>query len=155
MFIHYDEITNKVVGYTDFIDPIPEVWVLPTVEAVGFSFANPIEEYEIQNGVPVHVGKSAEQLAAEKAEKIKTIERAVQKHLDTEAQVSGYDNILSAASYAGYANPYQAEGQSFVAWRGDVWAYCYQVLADVEAGTRTEPTIDELIQELPQLTLPV
>lgn len=83
------------------------------------------------------------------ADKAKGYEKAVQAHLDAGAQAAGYDNVLSACSYAGYANPFQAEGQSFVAWRGAVWAYCYAQLALVKAGNRAEPTVDALIAELP------
>lgn len=74
---------------------------------------------------------------------------AIQDHLDAAAQKAGYDDIVSASSYAGYTNPYQAEGQSFLTWRGAVWEYAYTQMQAVVAGTRTEPTVDELIAELP------
>lgn len=73
----------------------------------------------------------------------------IQDYLDTEAKVLGYDNVLSACSYASAENPYQQEGISFVKWRGAVWAYCYQELAKVQQGTRPMPTIEEIISELP------
>lgn len=76
-------------------------------------------------------------------------EAGVQSHLDGEAQAKGYDNIISACSYAAAPNPFQAEAVSFVTWRGDVWAYCYQELAKVQAGTRPMPTIEQIIAELP------
>jgi hypothetical protein len=110
----------------------------------------------------IHVEGTAEQEAAAEAfaatfdlaaglfaDKARGYEKAVQAHLDAGAQAAGYDNVLSACSYAGYANPFQVEGQSFTAWRGTVWEYCYTQLALVQAGTRTEPTVDELIAELP------
>ena len=78
-----------------------------------------------------------------------SLEQTVQSYLDSEAQKLGYDNIISACTYASVNNPFQAEGQSFVSWRGNVWATCYQVLADVEAGIRTVPTEAELLAELP------
>lgn len=76
---------------------------------------------------------------------------AVQNHLDAAARLKNYDNILSACSYAGAPNAFQAEGQKFVKWRGDVWAKCYAVMAEVQAGTRSAPTIDGLIALLPTL----
>ncbi len=79
----------------------------------------------------------------------KIYEAAIQKHLDSEAQAAGYDNVLSAVSYAGYTNPYQTEGQSFLAWRGAVWSYAYEQMGLVLAGTRTKPTPSELVAELP------
>lgn len=79
---------------------------------------------------------------------------AVQAHLDAKAQGNGYDNIMSACSYAGAANPYQSESAAYVGWRGNVWAHCYQVLTDVQAGNRPVPTAAALIAELPVLVLP-
>lgn len=79
----------------------------------------------------------------------------VQSYLDTKPQERNYDGILSACSYATSTNPkFAAEGQACVAWRDDVWASCYQMLADVQAGTRAIPTEAELIAELPVLTWP-
>ena len=77
---------------------------------------------------------------------------AVQNMLDNAAKAKGYDSILSACSYAAYPNPFQAEGQEFVAWRGAVWAKCYEILGEVEAGTRTAPTVSELLAELAATT---
>ena len=73
---------------------------------------------------------------------------AVQNMLDNAAKAKRYDSILSACSYAAFANPFQAEGQSFVAWRGAVWAKCYEILGEVEAGTRAAPTVSELLAEI-------
>jgi hypothetical protein len=87
----------------------------------------------------------------------KTLEQAtaifegkVQEHLDDEARLLGYDNILSACSYAAAPNPFQNEAITFVTWRGAVWEYCYAELAKVVAGTRTMPTVAEIISELPK-----
>ena len=77
---------------------------------------------------------------------------AVQNTLDNAAKAKGYDSILSACSYAAYPNPFQAEGQEFVAWRGAVWAKCYEILAEVEAGVRPAPTVSELLAELAATT---
>ncbi len=84
---------------------------------------------------------------------IARLEAAVQKYMDSKAQERGYDSILSASSYAGFTNPFQAEGQAFIKWRGAVWAYCYQELAKVQAGQRAVPTEAGLIAELPALVL--
>lgn len=92
---------------------------------------------------------------------LKDYDIAIERELDQQAEEAGYydplgriPNIDRACSYAGSANPYQAEGQSFVAWRAAVWAYVYQVKADVEAEVRPQPTIEELIAELPQRVIP-
>lgn len=76
-------------------------------------------------------------------------ENGIQAYLDAEAQSKGYDNILSACTYAYPNNPFQAEAESFVVWRSNVWAYCYGELDKVTTGSRTMPTIEQIIRELP------
>lgn len=84
---------------------------------------------------------------------------AVQSHLDTTAQLLGYDSIATAVTYASEAavSKFQTEGQAFREWRSLVWAHCHAVLAAVVAGERAVPTAEELIAELPVvgLVLPV
>lgn len=74
---------------------------------------------------------------------------AIQVHLDSEAQAKGYDNIVSACSYAGAPNPFQTESIQFITWRGNVWAYCYAELAKVQSGQRPVPKLQDFINELP------
>ena len=77
-----------------------------------------------------------------------------QLHLDAKAREKGYDNIVSACSYAAVPNIFQAEGIAFINWRSDVWAHCYQALADVQAQARPIPTEAELLAELPAFVEP-
>lgn len=94
--------------------------------------------------------------AAAKAELQSIFEAQVQSHLDAAAKASGYDNIMTAVSYAEEPSvtKFQADGQAFRAWRSQVWAYAYQALADVNAGTRETPTLEAFIAELPPLEVP-
>lgn len=80
---------------------------------------------------------------------------AVQAHMDAAARAAGYDDIKSAVTYAEEpAVPkFQQEGQAFRAWRSLCWAACYEVMADVQTGSRSVPTADELIADLPALPL--
>lgn len=73
----------------------------------------------------------------------------VQYHLDEIARSRGYDNIVSACSYAGAANPFQAESKAFITWRGAVWTKCYEMMSACQAGTSPIPTEAELIAALP------
>lgn len=85
---------------------------------------------------------------------VREFDYAVEAHLRDEAIAAGYTNIERACMYAAAVNPYQAESQSFVSWAGNVWAYCRQELAKVQAGTRPTPTIEQIISELPARVIP-
>lgn len=81
---------------------------------------------------------------------------AIQKRLDDFAHTRNYDGILSAATYATSTAPkFAAEGQYAVEARDATWAKGYEILAAVEAGQRSAPTLDELAAELPALAWPV
>jgi hypothetical protein len=86
----------------------------------------------------------------------KELTDAVQAHLDGRARERGYDDIKSAVTYADEPAvlQFQLEGRAFRAWRSLVWQYCYAQLDAVLAGTRTVPTPEQLIDELPPLVLP-
>jgi len=78
----------------------------------------------------------------------------VQYHLDTAAQQRGYDNIMSAVSYANSSHPvYGPEGRAFLAWRDACWEVTFELLESVFAGTQQMPSDPEIIQQLPTLTL--
>jgi len=86
---------------------------------------------------------------------VRKYELAVQKFMNEKVAERQYDSMISAATYATSTNPkYGPEGQACVNWRDSVWDKCYEVLGEVDAGTRQPPTIDELIAELPALTWP-
>lgn len=80
-----------------------------------------------------------------------------QKRLDTFARTRNYDGILSACTYA--ASPtakFAAEGQYCVEARDATWATLYQLLAEVQAGTRPAPGgYADIEPLLPTLSWPV
>lgn len=82
---------------------------------------------------------------------IKSFTAAIQYRLDAFAQTRGYDNMLSACTYAtsGQAQ-FKAEGQRCVALRDTTWAAAYTILAQVDAGTRPMPaTLADIEGDLP------
>lgn len=75
--------------------------------------------------------------------------------LDAKAQERRYDSAVSISTYVGSTNPTWAdEAQSFVAWRDAVWAYSYAELDKVLSGQRPQPTVEELLSELPVMVWP-
>lgn len=80
---------------------------------------------------------------------------AIVAHLDAKAQERRYDNAVSIATYTDSTNPtWIAEALAFVAWRDAVWVYAYAELDKVMSGERLQPTIAELVAELPEMVWP-
>lgn len=80
---------------------------------------------------------------------------AIQRHVDSQAISRRYDSGNSLATYVNSTNPeWAAEAVAFVAWRDSVWSYAYTEMDRVLNGDREQPTIDELLEELPKMEWP-
>jgi hypothetical protein len=80
---------------------------------------------------------------------------AIEAHVDATARAKAYGGTASLASYVNSSVPaWAAEAAAFVAWRDAVWVYAYGEMAKVQAAQRTQPTVAELIAELPTITWP-
>lgn len=125
---------------------------VPIVDVPGFD-PNPetvaYREWLAAGGVP----EPADAPSAE--EMIASVQQAVQQRLDDFARTRAYDGILSAATYATSSVPkFAAEGQYAVQARDASWAACYQIMADVQAGMRVMPSVEQVLSELPTLEWP-
>lgn len=80
---------------------------------------------------------------------------AMEALYDTTAQERRYDNRFTCALRAGYPGPFQAEGLAFASWMDTCNATGYQIMAEVETGARPQPTIAELLADLPAMVWPV
>lgn len=130
----------------------------PEFDAVTQSL---IEDKPIQiDGQWVQVWEVRAASAAEIAERKEKIRQKivdkVQQRLDTFAQTRGYDNIVSACSYASSQHPkYGPEGRYCVAAREQTWDALFAIEAEVIAGTRPMPYgYDSIESDLPVLTWP-
>lgn len=143
------------IGFTE--KPTDEELAKHGVAKIVYNHVSPTEyqtveaqSLEIINGVPTANYILIDKPLAEVMEiKRKTVANAIQNMLNTSAKSRGYDSIISECSYATSSGAFGAEAQVTVDWRGSVWNYVFQVEADVLAGTRIEPTLDELLAELP------
>lgn len=81
---------------------------------------------------------------------------AAQARLDAFAQTRGYDDIKSASDYAGCSVArFDAEGTYCRNARAEMWAALYEMLAEVEDGTRPVPVgFEDIEDELPPLVWP-
>lgn len=79
----------------------------------------------------------------------KFFDNEIEKVIETTAQSLGYANAMSARSYAGDVNPFQAQSKQFVRYCGGVWAYAAGEFAKINAGQRVMPTVEQLASELP------
>lgn len=75
---------------------------------------------------------------------------AVQYTLDAFAKTRGYDGIMSACSYSNSTDAqFKLEADYCIQLRDTTWRMGYAILAEVKAGNRPVPTVEELIAELP------
>ena len=75
----------------------------------------------------------------------------VDEILNQEARKKGYDSIVTAVSYAGYENSFQAEGIKFGKWRSQVYEWGYALLKEIESGKRSLPqSFEEIKNDMPK-----
>ena len=125
-----------------------EGWTEP---CTGFTFApddvpcfeadtlNELQQVAASAGVELDDGRVIA-LPTPSAPSLEDYERAVEEVLQECAAAHRYDDIVSACSYAAVENPFQAESAAILQWRGNVWAWCYGLLANPPA---TLPTLAE------------
>ena len=139
-----DAETLKTYGYLPIIGSEPEYDRL-THRVGNVSYAvgtnEVIKTYEV-------VEIPQEEIIATTA---KAMEEGIENHINTTVKAKGYNSQDSIAKYLVVGNPFYAECTAISLWIGSVWVYSHQVQADVMAGTRVMPTIEELIAELPKL----
>lgn len=99
-------------------------------------------EWETVDGCPVVEAQQRNLLAA--------FTNGIQLALDTFARTKGYDDIKSACSYAQSTDATFAKEAAYcVALRDTTWRKGYEIIADVQSGKRSTPTMAELLELLP------
>jgi len=86
---------------------------------------------------------------------------AIDQLLNTTAKSYGYDSIVTMCSYAtsttdggsATVERYRTEGQAALEWRSLCYAKGEEIRDAVKAGERAQPTVDELVAEMPQIGL--
>ena len=148
-------VTDKGTFYTEFLteEELKELGYLKVIyedyPTNTDEFKKVVQISEIKGDTYVIsyeiVSKNLEELTALFKEK-------TQELLDAKAREKGYDDILSACSYAGYDNDFRAEGEAFGIWRAKVWKYGYGLLNAIAEGKHKMPkSFDEILTEMPTL----
>ena len=88
---------------------------------------------------------------------LKMVVDATQKRLDDFARTRNYDGILSLCTYATSPNTkFATEGQYGIVARDATWSKLYEMLDEVQAGTRPIPaSFADIESELPVLEWPI
>lgn len=136
---YFKDAQNRIFAYNNSNPQRAKEGLEEISEAEALAIANP--------------PPTPEQIAAQ-------LEAEVDKHADAVAAARNYGRAgvpssVACLGYAGYTNPYQAEAVAFGNWMASLWPVCYQIQADVIAGTRATPIEAELIAELPVMVWPV
>lgn len=148
-------VTDKGTFYTEFLteEELKELGYLKVIykdyPTNTDEFKKAVQSSEVKGNTYVIsyeiVSKNLEELTALFKEK-------TQELLDAKAREKGYDDILSACSYAGYDNDFRAEGEAFGIWRARVWKYGYGLLNAIAEGKHKMPkSFDEILAEMPTL----
>jgi hypothetical protein len=128
-----DRNTGEIHQLTFDVDSIPSASLSESLRAIG------VTDYHVIKELPEEIPTEADYSAA------------IQSKLDELAQAEGFDSIHTAASYADESavKSFQDHGIMFREKRSLIWAASYEIMAEVKAGSRAMPTIDELLAELP------
>lgn len=159
-------MTPNVSFANPFVPPANFKWVFPAPQP---SY-DPKSQHLVQ-GAPNLTGLghyeqtwevitlAPEQVASNELEATLKLQRdiitAMDNLFDTTAQSKKYDSRVTCALRAGYTGPFQAEGIAFAQWMDTCNALGYQMLAEVQAGTRPMPSsVAEALALLPEMIWP-
>lgn len=86
---------------------------------------------------------------------VETYQMAVQRHVDDTARSKLFNDGVSLASYKDSTNPlWASQASAFIAWRDQVWAYCYAQLEAVGAGEAQIEPVESFLAGLPKIQWP-
>jgi len=153
----YDENNIQTDKLTDFIKvKIEELDLTQITELEAKSF----KLFGVWNKTQQEVeSKETELLQLEQIkQQQKAFNNAIQTYLDNKAQEYKWDNMQSARAGAipikdndsDVVKAMKNNAETLTDWYFNVWATASQIQADVKAGNRDMPTVDEVLAELPE-----
>lgn len=85
---------------------------------------------------------------------VKSYDEALTAHFNRVAGERNYDSLVTATMRAGYEGPFKAEALAFAQWMDGCNIAGYALIAEVMAGTKPLPTIEEYLSSLPPMVWP-
>lgn len=102
------------------------------------------------------ISTTEQRQATAMAEAVETYRKSIQSLIDAKASERQYESGATLASYVNSTiETWAAEAQAFVAWRDAVWLYALAELDKVQKGERDQPSVADLLAELPVFEWPV
>ena len=81
-------------------------------------------------------------------------ELAIENLMDRTARGRGYKNADRFMVYTSSTKQqWKDEADAFIKWRDDMFVYCFGVMQDIVEQKRNVPSVDELLNELPEMGL--
>lgn len=145
-----------MLAYAKINDDIIKSCIVGTGTDVDFYKSIGMEEMEVEQAydgnwyvkgyAPIEPPKSEKEIQEE-------LERGVEAWMNSVVAECDYDSIDTCiARYTDSPNlKYAQEAKAVKDWNTAVWDRCWELLAEVKAGTRPIPTLEEVIAELPVL----
>ena len=122
--------------------------ILEDGQVLGYKFK--IEEGVMKRWYLICSGPDDQQLLV-----VDDYEEAVQDYIDQCVQQRGYDNVYTCLSYKDDPDPiFSAEAAAVLAWRSQVWRTAQSILNQWMTGQIQQPTIAEVLTQLPTLVWP-
>jgi len=85
---------------------------------------------------------------------LRRYDEALTAHLDATAQSKRYADRITCAVRAGFPGPFQQEGIAFAQWMDSCNALGYQIMDEVQSGSRPLPSIEEFVGMMPPMDWP-
>ncbi|MGP1484899.1 MAG: hypothetical protein ACTTJC_02170 [Campylobacter sp.] len=151
-YVYYNQETNEISGFYD--DEIHQNIPKPNFQITDEIWQKAMSENATHVNIKTkELYREQKQINQEEILKIRCEEflSNVDEILNQEARKKGYDSIVTAVSYAGYENSFQAEGIKFGKWRSQVYEWGYALLKEIESGKRSLPqSFEEIKNDMPK-----
>ena len=153
--------TNTIHTIVDIRNENPNISIPDGVDCTEYGYAFYIEVekpqvpawYDLIEGTPVNNTQVWTLSKHSKDRIISSVSTILRGQMDEFAKKRGYDNMLSACSYATSTNAtYAAEGQHCVNTRDQQWSTLYALFDQIDSGAIEMPTsVDEFVKLLPTM----